>query len=679
MASKISPLPSKLKQFSLSTTQFVSLLESYTNTRSLSKIKQLHAHIISTGILSLSSFKPFTLCSNLASSYALCGHVAYACKLFDELRQPKLFLYNAVIRAHSQSGSPFEVLKLFVDVLSSGYLFPDKFTYPFVIKACGDLLLLKTGVVIHGKVITGGFGSNLFLLNSLLAMYMNCGAVEMARRAFYVMGERDMVSWATMISGLVKNGCANDALVIFDEMIGVGAELNRSAVLSVLSACGDLDDLTFGRKVHGIVEERGLRDDVCVSNALINMYTRCGSMNDAREVFDRIKEKDVVTWTSLMKGYVMNDNARYALNLCRLMHLEKVVPNSVTIAMLLQASGSLQAVKHGRCLHAWVVRRNLFRDAIIETALIDMYVKCNHVCYCFLIFDQSSQKRVASWNAMISAYTYNGLASNAVHCFKQMLHEAIRPDAITFSSLLCGCSDLADRQQAFSVHSYMLKSGFLSEYEVLRGLIDLYSKCGSLKYSQKIFSEVPLECRDITLWGALMAGYGAHGHGEYAVLLFKRMVQSGVKPNEVTFTCVLDACSHAGLVDEGLELFTLMLRTCQINPSIHHYTCMIDLLGRAGRLQVAYDLIITMPFMPNHAVWGSLLGACMAHQNVELGEISAKLLFIMEPENMGNYVLLANIYASAGRWKDAENMRSIIDKVGLRKTPGHSLVEVKVN
>ncbi|KNA03456.1 hypothetical protein SOVF_208920, partial [Spinacia oleracea] len=579
---------------------------------------------------------------------------------------------------HSQSGSPFEVLKLFVDMLSSGYLLPDRFTYPFVIKACGDLSLLKSGVILHGKVVTGGFSSNVFVLNSILAMYMSCGAVEMVKRAFYVSGGRDMVSWATMISGFVKNGCPNDALLIFDEMIDSGAQLNRSAVLSVLSACGDLKDLSFGIKVHGIVVEKGLKDDICICNALINMYARCGRMDEAKQVFNKIKERDVVTWTTLMQGYISNGNAKYALEFCWLMHLEGVVPNSVTVATLLQASGSLQAVKQGRCLHACVVRQNLLRDAIIETALIDMYAKCNHIRDCFLVFTQSSQKRVASWNAMISAYTHNGLASDAIDCFKQMLHEAVGPDAITISGLLCAYADLVNGRQSFSVHGCLIKSGFLSDIEVVRGLIDIYSKCGKLEYSQKLFNEVSLLCRDITLWSALIGGYGAHGHGETAVLLFKRMVQSGAKPNEITFTCVLDACSHAGLVDEGLELFKLMVTTCQANPSMYHYTCMVDLLGRAGRLQEAYELIKTMPFTPNHAVWGSLMGACAVHQNVELGEIAAKILVNIEPENTSNYVLLANIYASAGRWEDAENLRLMIDNVGSGKKPGHSFIEAKV-
>lgn len=673
-------LASKVKQLSLSTAQCLSLLEHYAKARSLPKINQLHTRIITSSLLSLSSSQSIILRSNLASSYALCGHIQYARKLFDELPEPKLFLYNAIIRMYSQNGSRRDVLRLFVDMLRLGRLFPDNFTYPFVIKACGDMSLLENGVVVHGKVVTSGFGSNIFVLNSLLAMYMNCGEIEMARWVFNSVNEKDMVSWATMISGYLRNGRANDALLVFDEMMNIGAEFNRSSVSSLLSACGQSGNLAFGRKIHGLVKLKGLQDDISVCNALIDMYAKCGSTNEAQGVFNKTRGKDVVTWTTMINGYVLNADARNAFELCWQMQLDGVMPNSVTIVLLLQACATLHELnlQQGKCLHAWVIRRDHFRDMIIETALIDMYAKCNHVHLSFRVFAQSCQKRVAPWNAMISGYMHNGLASNALLFFKQILYEAVHPDVVTISSILPVYADLANVQQSCNIHGYLLRCGFLSKNEVLTGLIDAYSKCGNLESSHKIFTEVPEKCRDITLWSALIAGYGAHGHGGVAVSLLKHMVASGVNPNEVTLTCVLGACSHAGLVDEGFELFKLMFTKCQITPSMHHYTCIIDLLGRAGRLQAAYRLVTTMPFQPNRAVWGALLGACLVHENAGLGELAAKSLIDLEPENTGNYVLLANIYAVAGRWEDAENMRAMINHVRSGKTPGHSTVEVRV-
>jgi pentatricopeptide repeat protein len=221
-----------------------------------------------------------------------------------------------------------------------------------------------------------------------------------------------------------------------------------------------------------------------------------------------------------------------------------------------------------------------------------------------------------------------------------------------------------------------MRSGFVSNIQVATSLIDIYSKCGSLESAHKIFNTIPVDVQDIFVWSIIIAGYGMHGHGETAVLLFKQMVQSGVKPNDVTFTSVLQSCSHAGLVDDGLYLFKFMLKDHQTIPNDDHYTCMVDLLGRAGRMDEAYDLIKTMPFMPGHAVWGALLGACVMHENVELGEVAAKWLFELEPDNTGNYVLLAKLYAALGRWEDAENVRQRMDDIGLRKAPAHSMIGV---
>ncbi|KAK9699353.1 hypothetical protein RND81_08G169100 [Saponaria officinalis] len=669
-------LTSKLNQLFPNSAKYIALLQNYTKFQSLTNTKKLHAHILVSGLLSVPSFRPIILRSNLASCYAFCGHLPYARHLFDEMPKPTLFLCNAVIKMYSQMGFPCDVLRVYADNFASGALFADGFTYPFVIKACGDLSLRRIGVVLHGKAVSGGFGLNIFVLNTLLDMYMNCGDVGFARRVFDVMCERDVVSWTTMISGYSRNGYDKEALLMFDEMVRTRVEIRRCAVVSVLSACKNLQDMSFGRKVHAIVEEKGLLNDVSICNALIDMYAKCGIMENAHEVFEKMKKKDVVTWTTLINGHVLNDRAGDALRVCQKMHLEGIRPNSVTVVILLQACGSLCALIPGKCLHAWVIMQNLIYDTYIETALIEMYAKCDNIGHSIGVFNLSSREKVGPWNSMISAYMHNGLAKDAICCFKQMMFETVCPDVITVITALLAYARIADARQTCNVHSFLFSCGFLSDKEVIRGLIDLYSKCGYLNYSHAIFDEVVQGCRDVILWSALISSYGMHGEGEIAVSLFKQMVESGIQPNEVAYTCALDACSHAGLVDDGFDLFKLMLEKGQSFPSMHHYTCIVDLLGRAGRLQEAYELIMKMPCQPNHAVWGALLGACFVRGNMELGEIAARSLIDLEPENAHHYVLLANIYAASGRWKDAENTRAMISDVRSGKTPGHSSVEV---
>ncbi|XP_059670413.1 pentatricopeptide repeat-containing protein At5g39350 [Cornus florida] len=665
---------SKTKHF-LNWHQCSSLLHHYATTKSLSKTKQLHAHTITSGLLSPDY--PAHLVSLLTTTYATCGQVSYARKLFDELPQRTLYSYDRMIRLYTNNGLSRNALQLFIEMLDTGHCLPNKYTYTFVIKACGDLSLLELGGSIHGLAITSGVHSDTFVANSLLAMYMSCGKKERAKMVFDTMWERGVVSWNTMISGYIKNGCADEALIIFNKMVDAGVEPDCATVVSVLPACGILKDLKFGREVHKLVEEKGLGFKIPARNALVDMYAKCGNMNNARSVFDKMKERDVVTWTALINGYILNGDVRSALVLCPLMQLERVSPNSVTVASLLSACASLNHLKHGRCLHGWAIRRKLEADVIVETALIDLYAKCNCIELSFRVFTKTSRKRTVPWNAILSGCIYNGLTKKAVELFKQLLFEAVEPNLATLKCLLPAYAILADLQLAMNVHCYLIKSGFISIVDVATGLMDIYSKCGGLEVAHEIFNGIPVKDKDIILWSAILAGYGKHGHGEVAVSLFNRMVQSGVKPNDVTFTSVLHACSHAGLVDEGVNLFNYMLKVHKMSPCADHYTCLVDLLGRAGRLEEAYELINTMPFKANHAIWGALLGACVKHENIELGEVAAKCLFELEPENTGNYVLLAKIYAAAGRWKDAENVRHVMNEIGLIKAPAHSLIEVR--
>lgn len=582
-----------------------------------------------------------------------------------------------MMRMYVQIGRPLDALNLFVEMLNLGRTLPDKFTYPIAIKACGDLSLFDVGVGLHGQTFKYGFDSDTFVQNTLLAMYMNAGEKEAAQVVFDLMQERTVISWNTMINGYIRNNCAEDALSIYDRMMNVGVEPDCATMVSVLPACGLLKNVQLGREVHTFVQDKGFWGNMAVRNALLDMYVKCGLLKEARLIVSRMDEKDVVTWTTLINGYILNGDARSALMLCRMMQSEGVKPNTVSISSLLSACGSLGYLKHGKCLHAWAIRQKLESEVIVETALIDMYAKCNRGNLSYKVFVGTSKKRTAPWNALLSGFIQNRLAREAIKLFKQMLLKDVQPDNVTFNSLLPAYAILADLVQAMNIHCYLIRSGFLYRLEVASILVDIYSKCGSLGYAHQIFNIIPLKDKDIIIWSAIISAYGKHGHGKMAVTLFNQMVQSGVNPNQVTFTTVLHACSHAGLVDEGLSLFNFMLKQHQIIPQVDHYTCIIDLLGRAGRLNDAYNLIRTIPITPNHAVWGALLGACVIHENVELGEVAAWWTFELEPENTGNYVLLAKLYAAVGRWRDAEKVRDMVNEVGLRKKPAHSLVEIR--
>ncbi|KAL8482077.1 hypothetical protein ACS0TY_028282 [Phlomoides rotata] len=654
--------------FSTSAPQCESLLHRCAATKSLETTKKLHAHITTSGLLS-SRFL-----SLLTAAYGICGHLQYACRVFDELPKPTPVAYKAIVRMYTESGHPRRALEVFVEMHESDCYLADEYAYPFVIRACRDLVLLELGMVVHGLTVKSGFVSANFVGNSLLAMYMNCGDRDGARRVFDAMEEKTVVSWNTMISGHFRNGNAKEALIVFKKMVDSEVEIDSATLLSVLPACGSLRDLEEGKEVHLLIKDRSIGKRLAVQNALVDMYVKCGRMDEARGVFDGMLERDVVTWTSMINGYILNEDVTRALEMCRLMQFEGVRPNEVTLASLLAMCAYFRDLKLGKCLHGWAIRQHVDWDVNVETALIDLYAKCSSFALSFRVFSRTSQKRTVPWNAMISGCIHNMLIREAIQLFKQMLLEAVKLNNATWMSLLPAYAVQADLNQAINVHGYLVKSGFLRKPNIITSLIDIYSKCGGLQYAHRLFDGLSVKNRDIVSWSALIAGYGKHGNGEVSLSLFNEMLQSGIKPNEFTFTSVLHACGHSGLLDDGLNLFNFMQRNHQESLRTNHYTCIVDLLGRGGRLEDAYKLIDTMPFEANHSVWGALLGACAIHENVELGEVAAKKLFELEPENTGNYVLLGNIYSAVGRFDDAEKVWKMMDNIGLLKAPANSVI-----
>ncbi|KAF7079691.1 hypothetical protein CFC21_083888 [Triticum aestivum] len=508
-------------------------------------------------------------------------------------------------------------------------------------------------------------------------MYMSCGDVAEAEAVFRAMQNRSVVSWNAVIAGCVKNGCAERALEVFGEMVGDGAGVDRATIVSVLPACARTKNLSIGRAVHRLVEERGLGDYAAVKNALIDMYGKCGRLEDARRVFDGHKyDKNVVSWTVMIGAYVLNDRVDEAFNLGfdMLMTGGAPWPNGVTMAYLLSACSSLPSWRRAKCTHAMCIRLGLESDIVVETALIDTYAKCHKMKMMELTLENGS-RRTETWNAAISGYSRSEREKKAVELFKRMIGESVRPDSATLASILPAYGESADLRQARNIHCYLLTLGFLRSTSITTGLVDVYAKAGDLDMAWALFDGLPE--KDVVAWTTILAGYGMHGHARTAILLYEQMVELAVKPNTVTFTSLLYACSHAGLIDEGLQLFEDMRSIHGVVPNVEHYLSLIDMIGRAGRIKEAYRFIKDMPFEPSTSVWGVLLGACVLHKNVEFGEIAAKHLFELEPENTGNRVLLGNIYAAADRWNDVQDIRKMMGREGLIKEPGSSLVEAR--
>eukprot|EP01018_Ginkgo_biloba_P005421 Gb_25283 [translate_table: standard] len=646
-----------------------SVLQACTNVKALREGKQVHTHMIITGL-----DKIVFLANKLVIMYVICGNLDNARLVFDKIHELNVFVWNTMISGYAKSGKYEEALKLHYQMRKANAQ-PDKFTFPFVLKACAGLLALREGKEIHCHIVRSQFELDVFVATALVDMYAKCGRVENARQVFDKMFTRDVVSWNALIAGYTQNGHDVEALAVFHQMQLGTVEPNSTTMVSVLPACAQLGALQQGKWIHSYIIRNDFESDISVVNALVAMYAKCGCIEIAHQVFDKIPHKSVVSWNIMIAHYARIGHANEALTLFHKMQLAGTKPDSVTMVSVLPACGHLADLEQGKWIHDCIIASGFDSDVSVGNSLVAMYSNCGNVAEACQVFDKIVNKSVVSWNAMIVGYTQNLLANEALTLFHQMQLSDVKPDSVTMLSVLPACAHLAALQQGKWIHGYVIRSGFESDVFVENALITMYAKCGTIEDARQLFGN--MSKKTVASWNAMIAGYGMHGYCEAALTLFSEMQRTGMKPDDITFIGILSACSHAGLVNEGWHYFDCMSRDYCITPREEHYACMIDVLGRAGYLDEAYNFIKRMPLEPGTSVWGALFGACKLHCNVELGELVAERLIELEPENAGHYVLLSNIYAVAGRWDGVEKVRTMINDRGLKKSPECSWIEIK--
>ncbi|KAH9320127.1 hypothetical protein KI387_021896 [Taxus chinensis] len=445
--------------------------------------------------------------------------------------------------------------------------------------------------------------------------------------------------------------------------------------LDFLQDCIKKKSMASGKNIHAHIIKTGISNDVLVGNNLINMYAKCCSLKDSRQLFDQMPERNLVTWNTIIAAYAQSGNGIEAIDVFWKMQQEGVRQDMFTFTSAIQACALAAALREGRQIHTLIVKILVEFNVFVESSLVDMYAKCGSTEDARKVFDKMPERDLVSWNAMIAGYAANSEDEEALDIFRQVQRVDMNQNQFTLSSALRACASLADLQEGVQVHSVATKSGFQSHVYVGTALVDMYAKCGSIKDAYTVFDRMPE--RNVAAWNAMIKGFAHHGRGNETLQIFEQMQQAGMKPDEITFVCVLSACSHAGLMNEGQHYFDSMMQDYGITPNIRHYACMADLLGRGGCLQEAEDLINKMPFEPNAAIWGSILGACRIHDNMELAGRAAERLFELEPKNAGNHVLLSNTYAAAGRWDDVEKVWKLMKDSGAKKDIGLSWIEAK--
>ncbi|KAJ4958311.1 hypothetical protein NE237_025422 [Protea cynaroides] len=544
--------------------------------------------------------------------------------------------------------------------------------YNRLLQSCGCLDSLKQ---IHASLsIIGFIRENPHLSAQIIIKYSLFNDWGSARFLFDEISETKSFLWNTMIRAYTNGDHFTEALELYSLMRNMGIGPNNYTFPFVLKSCA-LKSLSLeGRLVHADAIKTGFESDLYFKAALVDMYAKCGETDDGRRVFDTMLNRDLVCWTAMITAYEQSERPDESLILFREMQEEGLAPDSVTVVSVASAVSQLGHARRAQSVHAHVVRKGFLEDMFVGNSIIAMYARCDHVEEARLVFDLMEERDGISWNSMISGYTQNGRASEALLLFDQMQVSGVKPNIVTALVAVSACSYLGSLRLGRKLHGFIINRRMAINATLWNAIIDMYAKCGDLDTAIHMFNNSSSSQRNVSSWNAMIAGYGMHGYGKEALDLYLQMLEEGIQPSHITFTSILSACSHAGLVNEGRKCFEDM-KIFSVTPEVKHYTCMVDMLGRAGLLQEALGLIKEMPLEPNDGVWGALLLACRIHGNAELGELAAKNLFHLEPDHSGYYVLMSNIYAASSKWQEVGKLRQDMKDKGLRKPAAFSVIE----
>ncbi|XP_056168569.1 pentatricopeptide repeat-containing protein At3g62890-like isoform X2 [Syzygium oleosum] len=596
--------PSLHRRPSFAPTITLSILETHLGRcRNLKQFNQILSQMILTGYI-----RDAYAASRLLK-FSTDSHFVHACSLrFSEFEGKQvhdhvlklgfdsdIYVLNTSINLYSVHGNMEDARKLF-----DKSIVLDTVSWNSILAG-----YVQVGNVDEAKLIFDQMPKrNVIASNSMIVLFGKTGRVVDAYELFSQMEEKDMVSWSALISCYEQNGMYDKALVMFKEMAGKGVRVDEVVVISILSACAHLFAGEMGKLIHGLVVKLGIESYVNLQNALIHIYSICDEILIAERMFRAgYPHLDLISWNSMISGYL--------------------------------------------------------RNGLIENAKA--------------LFDSMPEKDIVSWSAMISGYAQHDHFSDTLELFQQMQLTGIQPDETILVSVISACTHLAALDQGKWVHAYIRKNCLKVNVILGTTLIDMYMKCGCVENALDVFQL--MEDKGVSTWNAVILGLAMNGLVGKSLNIFLEMKNCGVAPNDITFIGVLGACRHMGLVDEGCFHFDSMVQNYKIEPNVKHYGCMVDLLGRAGKLKEAEELIESMPMAPDVSTWGALLGACRKHSDIERGERIGRKLVELQPDHDGFHVLLSNLYASKGHWQNVLEIRGIMEQHGVMKTPGCSMIE----
>ncbi|KAF5813452.1 putative tetratricopeptide-like helical domain superfamily, DYW domain-containing protein [Helianthus annuus] len=604
---------------------------------------------------------------------------AYAVKLSwtdDEIS--KAVSWNKIMSQHYQFGDYRSAIKCFLDMNKSNVK-QDDVTFIVCLATIVPLGDLRLGEQIHAMTVKSGFETNVNVSNSLINMYSKMGCLASSSGVFFKMDETDVVSWNSMINSYVQSGLMEESFNLYMDMLHKGLKPDHFTLASVLRSCSSLSrglHLYLTEQIHTQAMKNGLDGDTFVSTTLVDSYSRNGKTEQAESLFRDKDGFDLGSWNAMMFGYINSGDVRKAWELFTLMHKNGEKADEITLATMAKACAFLVSLKLGKQIHGYAFKLGVDQDLYLSSSLLDMYIKCGDMEDAHILFDEIASPDEVSWTSMISGCVENGDENRALVVYHKMTRSGVFPDEFTFATLIKACSYSTALEQGRQIHANAIKSNCGVDAYVSTSLIDFYAKCGNIEESYRLFKRTRVD--NIVIWNAMLVGLAQYGHGKEALDLFNDLKSNpDLSPDRVTFIGVLSACSHSGLVSDAYKFFDSMVKDYGIKPEIEHYSCLVDALGRGGRVKEAENLITTMPFEASSSMYRALLGACRVQGDMETGKRVATKLLELDPFDSSAYVLLSNIYAASNQWSKVADARKTMTSKNVKKDPGFSWINVK--
>ncbi|XP_022993859.1 pentatricopeptide repeat-containing protein At3g26540 [Cucurbita maxima] len=623
---------------------YARLFQICSSTRALVEARKVESHLVT-----FCPTPPIFLLNRAIEAYGKCGCLVDARELFEEMPQRDGGSWNAMITAYTKNGFALEALNLFLNMNKSG-VYATEITLASVLGSCGSVLALHLSRQVHGHIVKSGFVGNVILESSLVDVYGKCRLMNDARSMFDEIQNRNDVSWNVIVRRYLEVDDGKLAVSMFFQMFREAVMPLSFTFSNALIACSSMAALIEGRQIHGIVVKVGLEGDEVISSSLIDMYVKCGTLENAhqvfiqpssrnliswtsmvygyamsgevlkaRELFNEMPERNVISWNAMLAGYIHSGQWEEALDFVHLMHNSIKDVDHVTLRLILNVCTGLLDVERGKQVHGFIYRIGFYANLYIGNALLDMYGKCGNLKSARVWFYQMSQWRdEVSWNALLTTYARHGMSEQAMTIFSEMQWEAA-PSKFTFATLLAACANTFALDQGKQIHGFMVRNNYEIDIAVSGALVDMYCKCRQLEYALKVFENAA--SRDVVLWNSIILGCCHNRRGMIVIELFQMMMmEKGINPDHVTFQGILLACVYENLVELGRQYFDSMSDKFCIIPRLEHYECMIELYGRHGNMDELEKFIINMPFDPTVPMLEKVLDACRKHGHSRLGE-----------------------------------------------------------